>query len=212
MNRPTPEDSGPNDDELRGTPPGLPPFAELLALNPDAILVGSYSRISDAWRAHAKKKAASSAWTAGKGGADQHRRNDKNAARHGLIIVHRYTDNDLSASKLDVVRPEFNAMVPDLRRGRTATGYRLDGIIGVDQDRVQRTSRDWEEFVDALTSKAGRLFWTPSGSMDLTDEGEAIKSEIMAVLNRAESLKKKRRIREAVRLERGQADASAGGG
>jgi DNA invertase Pin-like site-specific DNA recombinase len=191
-----PDDTGPNDLEVRGTPPGLPPFADLLALNPDAIFVGSYSRISDDWRAHSKKKAAASTWSAGKGVANQHRRNDTNAARHGVTIVHRYTDNDLSASRLDVVRPDFQAMLRDLRRGRTATGYRLDGIISVDQDRIQRTNRDWEEFVEVLTSKPGRLFWTPSGSMDLTDEGEAIKSGIMAVLNRAESLKKKRRIRD----------------
>lgn len=191
-----PDDSGPNDLEVRGTPPGLPPFADLLATNPGTTFVGAYSRISDDWRAHSTKRATTSAWSAGKGVANQHRRNATNAARHGLIIIHRYTDNDLSASKLDVVRPDFQAMLKDLRRGRTPAGYRLDGIICVDQDRVQRTSRDWEEFVDALHAQPDRLFWTPSGSMDLTDEGEAIKSGIMAVLNRAESLKKKRRIRD----------------
>jgi DNA invertase Pin-like site-specific DNA recombinase len=191
-----PADSGPNDLELRGTPAGLPPFPDLLAANPGKTFVGAYSRISDDWRAHATKRATTSAWSAGKGVANQHRRNDTNAARHGLIIVHRYTDNDLSASRLDVVRPDFQAMLKDLRRGRTPTGYRLDGIICVDQDRVQPTSRDWEEFIDALHAQPGRLFWTPSGSMDLTDESEVIKSGIMAVLNRAESLKKKRRIRD----------------
>lgn len=196
MTASAPDDTGPNDLELRGTPPGLLPFADLLVANPGAILVGAYSRISDDWRKHSKKKAATSSWAAGKGVANQHRRNDTNAGRHGLTIVHRYTDNDLSASKLDVVRPDFQQMLKDLRQGRTATGYRLDGVIAVDQDRIQRTSRDWEEFVEALTSKPGQLFWTPSGSMDLADEGEAIKSGIMAVLNRAESLKKKRRIRD----------------
>jgi hypothetical protein len=101
MIAPTPDESGPNDLELRGTPPGLQPFAELLEANPDSTFVGAYSRISDDWRAHSKKKATTSAWSAGKGVANQHRRNDKNAARHRLIITHRYTDNDLSASKLD---------------------------------------------------------------------------------------------------------------
>lgn len=119
-----------------------------------------------------------------------------NAARHGVIIVHRYTDNDLSASKLDVVRPDFQSMLKDLRAGKTQTGYRLDGIIAVDQDRVQRTARDWEEFVDSLTSHPGRLFWTPSGSMDLEEEGEMLKSGIQALFNRVESKKKKRRIRD----------------
>ncbi|MDH6462098.1 DNA invertase Pin-like site-specific DNA recombinase [Micromonospora sp. A200] len=196
MSASLPEESGPNDLELRGTPPGLLPFADLLADHPDAVLVGAYSRISDDWRKNNTKKAKASAWAAGKGVANQHRRNDKNAARHGLIIVHRYTDNDLTASSDDLVRPDFEAMLRDLRAGRTKTGYRLDGIIAVDQDRVQRTSVAWERFVDALHARPGRMLWTPSGSMDLTDEGEVIKSGIMAVLNRAESMKKKRRIRD----------------
>jgi DNA invertase Pin-like site-specific DNA recombinase len=191
-----PDDPGPNDLEVRGAPPGLPPFADLLEANPGATFVGAYSRISDDWRAHSTKRSGTSAWSAGKGVANQHRRNATNAGRHGLIIVHRYTDNDLSASKPDVVRPGFQAMLRDLRRGRTPAGYRLDGIICVDQDRVQRTSRDWEAFVDALRAQPGRLFWTPSGSMDLTDEATAIKSGIMAILNRAESLKRQKRIRD----------------
>ncbi|MFC3504415.1 recombinase family protein [Micromonospora krabiensis] len=192
----TSEESGPNDLELRGTPPGLPPFAELLARHPDGIFVGAYSRISDDWRKNNSKKAHASAWSAGKGVANQHRRNDTSAGRHGLIIVHRYTDNDISASKTDLVRPDFRAMLRDLRAGRTTTGYRLDGIIAVDQDRIERSAADWESFVDALTKKSGRLFWTPSGSMDLEEEGELLKSGIQSLFNRVESKKKKRRIRD----------------
>lgn len=77
--------------------------------------------------------------------ANQHRRNDTNAARYGAIIVHRCTDNDLSASKRDVVRPDFWEMLSDLRRGYTKDGHRIDGVICVDQDRVQRTQTDWED-------------------------------------------------------------------
>ncbi|MEU8327351.1 recombinase family protein [Micromonospora sp. NPDC048839] len=196
MSTSLPEESGPNDLELRGTPPGLPTYAELLALYPSAIFVGAYSRISDDWRKNNSKKAKASHWKAGKGVANQHRRNGTNAGRHGLIIVHRWTDNDLKASSDDVIRPDFEAMLRALRQGRTAAGYRLDGIICTDQDRVQRTGSAWERFVDALNAQPGRLLWTPSGSMDLTDEGDVIKSGIMAVLNKAESMKKKRRIRD----------------
>ncbi|MCC2279548.1 recombinase family protein [Streptomyces sp. ET3-23] len=191
-----PEDTGPDDLELRGVPAGLPSPEELVKLHPDTPFLIAYSRISDDWRKHNKKKAAASAWAAGKGVANQHRRNDKNAARHGAIIVHRYTDNDLSASKRDVVRPDFLAMQRDLRRGYTPEGYRVDGVICVDQDRVQRTNRDWEDFVDALTLDSARRFYTPSGPMDLTEESEIIKTGVMAVVNKAESLKKKRRIRD----------------
>lgn len=196
MTEPADVKAVPNDLELRGVPAGLPPPAELEAANPDAIFVGAYSRISDDWRQHSKKKAAASSWKAGKGVANQHRRNDTNAARHGLIIVYRYTDNDLSASKADVERPDFLAMLRDLRRGRTPEGYRIDGTICVDQDRLQRTGRDWEDYVDALTVDPRRLLWTPSGSMDLNEEGDIIKAGVMAVVNKAESLKKKRRARD----------------
>ncbi|MFD5553798.1 recombinase family protein [Streptomyces sp. NPDC127068] len=190
------EDEGPDDLELRGRPAGLAPPEELVRLHPETPFLLSYSRISDDWRKHNRKKAATSSWTAGKGVANQHRRNDKNAARHGALIVHRYTDNDLSASKRDVVRPDFQAMLRDLHRGHTPEGYPVHGVICADQDRVQRTSRDWEDFVDALTIDTSRRFYTPSGPMDLTEESEIIKTGIMAVVNKAESLKKKRRIRD----------------
>ncbi|MET9830690.1 recombinase family protein [Streptomyces sp. NPDC006385] len=193
---PEAEQAGPDDLELRGTPPGLESPEDLARVHPDAPLLVAYSRISDDWRKRNGKRAASSSWKAGKGVANQHRRNDTNAARYGAIIVHRYTDNDLSAAKRDVVRPDFVTMLRDLRRGYTKDGYRIDGVICVDQDRVQRTQRDWEDFVDALTIIPSRRFYTPSGPMDLTEEGEIIKTGVMAVVNKAESLKKARRIRD----------------
>ena len=191
-----PDETGPDDLELRGRPAGLPSPEELARLHPDTPFLIAYSRISDDWRKHNKKKAATSAWSAGKGVANQHRRNDRNAARHNAVIVHRYTDNDLSASKRDVVRPDFQAMLRDLKRGYTSEGYPVHGVICVDQDRVQRTDRDWEDFVEAITLDPSRRFYTPSGPMDLTEESEIIKTGIMAVVNKAESMKKKRRIRD----------------
>ncbi len=190
-----PEEAETNDLALRGVPAELPPPEELERLYPDAVFLISYSRISDDWRKHSKK-AASSMWTAGKGVANQHRRNGMNAKRFGAIIVRHYTDNDLSASKKNVVRPDFRQMLRDLERGRTPEGYRIDGVIVVDQDRVQRTDRDWEDFVEALTADPRRRFWTPSGPSDLTEESEIIRTGVMALVNKAESLKKKRRIRD----------------
>ncbi|MFD5939165.1 recombinase family protein [Streptomyces griseus] len=93
------------------------------ALYPDTAFLIAYSRISDDWRKHNRKKAATSSWAAGKGVVNQHRRNDKNAARHDAVLVHRYTDNDLSPSKRGIRRPEFQAMLRDVRRGQTAEGY-----------------------------------------------------------------------------------------
>lgn len=56
-------------------------------------------------------------------------RQERGPAR--AVIVHRYTDNDVSASKRSVVRPDFQAMLRDLRRGQTPEGYPVPGIICV---------------------------------------------------------------------------------
>lgn len=188
-------DSGPSDVSLRGVPAGLPSPAQLAKQQPDTPQLLAYSRISLDWRARSKK-ASPSAWGAKKGVANQHRRNDFFAARFGAVVVYRYTDNDLSAFKRNVVRDDFQAMLKALRNGVTPEGHRIDGVICVDQDRLQRTDSDWEDFVDALTSAPGRLLWTPSGPSDLTEEAEIIKTGVMALVNKIESLKKRRRFRD----------------
>lgn len=184
------------DGILRGVPTGLPGPEELAERHPGAPFLIAYSRISDDWRQHSKEKAAKSLWRPGKGVANQHRRNDTNARRDGCVIVRRYTDNDLSAATRSVMRPDFEQMLRDLHRGYTLEGYRVDGVICVDQDRLQRTDGDWERFVEALTSAPDRRLWTPSGPIDLTQESEIIRTGFMAAVNKAESLKKRGRIRD----------------
>jgi hypothetical protein len=57
----------------------------------------------------------------------------------------------------------------DLRRRHTLEGYPVHGVICVDQDRVQRTDRDWEDFVDALTLDRPDASSHPSGPMGLPE-------------------------------------------
>lgn len=194
------EPSDPNaqadDVNLRGVPGGLPGPAELAERHPSAPFLIAYSRISDDWRQHSKKKSAKSPWKPGKGVANQHRRNEMNASHYGCLIVRRYTDNDLTAAHRSVARPDFEQMLRDLRRGYTLEGYRVDGVICVDQDRLQRTDNDWERFADALASVPDRRLWTSSGPSDLADRRDVIKTGFMAAVNKAESQKQSRRIRD----------------
>ncbi|MFB6929029.1 recombinase family protein [Streptomyces noursei] len=74
----------------------------------------------------------------GHGVEDQHKVNDETAARVGAKIVHFYTDNDLSAAKADVVRPDFEAMLKVLRAGRMPDGQAVRGAIVVADDRLVR--------------------------------------------------------------------------
>ncbi|MEU9124038.1 recombinase family protein [Streptomyces sp. NPDC048506] len=87
----------------------------------------------------------------GHGVEDQHKVNDETAARVGAKIVHYYTDNDFSAAKADVVRPDFEAMLKVLRAGRRPDGEPVRGAIVVADDRLVRRVGDYERFVDALT-------------------------------------------------------------
>ncbi|MGW6025568.1 recombinase family protein [Streptomyces sp. NPDC055099] len=63
----------------------------------------------------------------GHGVEDQHNVNDETAAALGLRIVHYYTDNDLSAAKANVVRPDFEGMLKALKAGQLPDGQRYVG-------------------------------------------------------------------------------------
>ncbi|WP_327254630.1 recombinase family protein [Streptomyces sp. NBC_01244] len=100
----------------------------------------------------------------GHGVEDQHKVNGETAARLGWTIVHRCTDNDLSAAKAAVVRPDFEAMVKALKSGHMPDGQPVRGVIVVADDRLTRRAGDYERFVDALTYEEGRLYADAKGS------------------------------------------------
>lgn len=106
-----------------------------------AIPVVSYARIS--------------ADTArdGHGVEDQHKANGETAARLGWTIVHRYTDNDLSAAKAAVVRPDFEAMVKALKSGHMPDGQPVRGVIVV--------ARSWASRSVESVRSAGRATSSP---------------------------------------------------
>ncbi|MFD0564478.1 recombinase family protein [Kitasatospora saccharophila] len=146
--------------KLRGVPADLPPLAEVLAMleaNPGMKCVICYARISD----DARAKDAH-------GIEDQHRELSDKAREFGWLMVHRYTDNDKSASKENVIRDDFEQMLVDLAAGKTAGGYPVHGVMAVNDDRLYRRPGDWERYLRAFTAHEGRCTGTPTGSRTST--------------------------------------------
>jgi DNA invertase Pin-like site-specific DNA recombinase len=176
---------------LRGTPDRLPPVDEvraMLADNPDLKCVVCYARISFDGR---KKDAH--------GIEDQHREMTEHARRFGWLVVYRYTDNDKSASKEEVIRDDFEQMIKDLTAGQTPDGYPVQGVMAVNDDRLYRRPGDWERYLRAFTAHEGRVYHDSNGIQDLYAEGFEIKGLVGVAMSLAETRKKQRRSRNSHR-------------
>ncbi|MGW5345471.1 recombinase family protein [Streptomyces sp. NPDC004050] len=135
----------------------------------------------------------------GHGVEDQHKVNAETAARLGWTIVHRYTDNDLSAAKAAVVRPDFEAMVKALKAGHLPDGQAVRGVIVVADDRLTRRAGDYERFVDALTYEEGRIYADAKGSKNLYSEDVESMGLFGVVISKMEVRKMQRRARRSHR-------------
>ncbi|MCX5392827.1 recombinase family protein [Streptomyces sp. NBC_00094] len=135
----------------------------------------------------------------GHGVEDQHKVNEETAARLGWTIVRRYTDNDLSAAKAAVVRPDFEAMVKVLKSGHMPDGQPVRGVIVVADDRLTRRAGDYERFVDALTYEEGRLYADAKGSKNLYSEDVESMGLFGVVISKMEVRKMQRRARRSHR-------------
>lgn len=135
----------------------------------------------------------------GHGVEDQHRVNGESAAAQGWKVVHRYTDNDLSAAKADLIRPEFEDMLKALKKGHLPDGQRVQGAVVLADDRLVRRVGDYERFVDALTYEEGRVYADAKGAKDLYNEDVESMGLFGVVISKAEVRKVKRRTRRSHR-------------
>ncbi|MFD0169924.1 recombinase family protein [Streptomyces decoyicus] len=135
----------------------------------------------------------------GHGVDDQHKVNDETASALGLKILHYYTDNDLSAAKAGLVRPDFEAMLRTLKAGHLQDGQPVRGVIVVADDRLVRRVGDYERFVDALTYEDGRVYADAKGLKDLYNEDVESMGLFGVVIAKAEVRKIKRRTRRSHR-------------
>ncbi|MDQ0941147.1 recombinase family protein [Streptomyces sp. V1I1] len=130
---------------------------------------------------------------------DQHLVNDETAATLGLKIMHYYTDNDLSAAKADLVRPDFEAMLKVLKVGHLPDGRTVRGAIVVADDRLVRRVGDYERFVDAVTFEDRRIYADAKGLKDLYNEDVESMGLFGVVVSKAEVRKIRRRTRRSHR-------------
>ncbi|MGW3127001.1 recombinase family protein [Streptomyces sp. NPDC001123] len=183
-------------DDLRGVPHGTPALPEALALR-DAgwRLVVAYCRISN--DRHRKD---------GHGVAEQAQHCARIAARHRMIIIHRYVDNDKSASKVRVQRRDFEAMLVALRQGVNTIGYPIDGVVCVSDDRLYRDIGTYQRFLECFIAHPSRAYADGFGSYDLYNEDSAQRGLLGAAAARAESTKQQHRARlnHHARAQRGE--------
>ncbi|WP_217241305.1 recombinase family protein [Streptomyces sp. AC555_RSS877] len=96
----------------------------------------------------------------------QSRVNERIAQEHGCVVVARYSDNGISASRAGVVRPGFDRLLTDLTWGCTGGGQPILGVVCVADDRLYRRAEDLARFFAALTSLPGRIHVDPQGVRD----------------------------------------------
>ncbi|WP_367138161.1 MULTISPECIES: recombinase family protein [Streptomyces] len=155
--------------------------------SPELIPVVAYARIS----ADTAKD--------GHGVEDQHRVNNKTVAGLNWEIIHYFTDNDLSAAKAGVVRPDFETMLKALKAGHLDDGRVVRGAVVVADDRLTRRAGDYERFVDALTYEEGRVYADAKGPKNLYSEDVESMGLFGVVISKMEVRKMQRRMRRSHR-------------
>ncbi|MGW7240621.1 recombinase family protein [Streptomyces sp. NPDC054804] len=137
----------------------------------------------------------------------QHKNNARNAALHNCAVVVCYEDNNITASKREVVRPAFLQMIKDITHGyEEETGIPLKGCIAVERERVYRLPRDFIALQDALILNGTGIFIDDKKSLNLIDDdGEITSGLVTSGTGEAEVRKiRKRTTRNAMdRAEEG---------
>ncbi|MEU1673984.1 recombinase family protein [Streptomyces roseifaciens] len=130
---------------------------------------------------------------------DQHRDMTSDADKLNWLVIYRYTDNDKSASKENVVRDDFEQLINDLDAGTTPEGYPIHGVMAANDDRLYRRPSDWERYLKAFTKHEGRVYHDSNGVQDLYAEGFEIKGLVGVAMSLSETRKKQRRSRNSHR-------------
>lgn len=120
--------------------------------------------------------------------------------------VRLYVDNDLSAYKRKVRRPEFERMLDDLTHGR------IGGMVAVALDRLWRQPKDLERVIDIYETAAERLFFRvmEGDSIDLGVQQGRTMARIYVTMSNQSSADTARRVASWHR-HRQQAGVPAGG-
>ncbi len=111
------------------------------------------------------------------------------AAKHGWVIADEYVDNDVSAYS-GKKRPEYERMLVDLAAGER------DAVIAYHLDRLTRSPRDLEHFVDVATAaKVTHVQFVSGGDFDLVSGDGLMLMRMLAAVAAGESATKSRRMK-----------------
>src|SRR5581483_11712975 len=127
-----------------------PPSGSRLWFSPMHVRAGIYCRISQDRDGRAL------------GVARQERDCRRIATERKWNVVDVYIDNDRSASKRNVHRPEYERLLADI------TNHRIDAVVVWNLDRLTRQPRQLESFVDVCEEAGMTRFATVTGDVNLT--------------------------------------------
>lgn len=177
-------------ERLRAHRSGAPTPQQQTSPDEDTpVLVGAYDRISAA----ARERGEDARYQFSEEGVDrQWEINQRVAERRGWTIHDRYSDNNRSAFKKDVIRENFQRMVKDLQAGV------IQGIICYNMDRLVRRIADLEVLIDIYeeTAREGRqlVFATQEGLIDISTPGGRAVARIIVAIATSESEATRRRM------------------
>ncbi|MGH9195064.1 MAG: recombinase family protein [Acidimicrobiia bacterium] len=115
-----------------------------------------------------------------------------------------YEDNDLSAYKRNVRRPEFELILSDLGAGL------IDGVVAYDLDRLARQPKDLERLIDLFEDRKRLVFATATNDINLATADGRTMARIMVAFANKSSHDASRRIQRK-HLELAQQGKASGG-
>jgi site-specific DNA recombinase len=117
----------------------------------------------------------------------------------GWDLAGLYVDNDLSAYS-GKQRPEYLRLLDDLK------ARRIDAVVAWHPDRLHRSPRELEDFVDAVEAAGAAVETATAGALDLSTPSGRMAARMLGAAARYESEHKAERIRRKhlEMAERGQ--------
>ncbi|HXY94101.1 MAG TPA: recombinase family protein, partial [Acidimicrobiia bacterium] len=109
-------------------------------------------------------------------------------AQRGWETVEVYVDDDRSAYG-GKPRPEYERMLGDLESGA------IDAVVAWHPDRLHRSPRELEDFIDLIDSTAATVATVQTGEYDLSTPAGRLTARVVGAVARGESEHKSARIR-----------------
>lgn len=125
--------------------------------------------------------------------------------RRGWELVDVYCDNDFSAFSSRKARPSYRRMLGDVK------SRQVDAVVAWHPDRLHRSPRELEDFIDLIEATGVQLATCTSGDYDLANPDGRLMARIVGSVARKESEDKSRRLRRK-HQELAEGGAISGGG